>query len=104
MFLRLRGTSFENGIDAAFKYTDLDVFLFKRDTCICLNYSTRNLVGRERPIHEVFPCLVGTVFEAHIFKGRHYAHINATQRDSPIGYFIVGGKIRFRKDAWPYPI
>ncbi|KAK2366842.1 hypothetical protein QL285_080179 [Trifolium repens] len=115
MFPRLRGTSFENGIDAAFKYRGNDVFLFKKDRCIRLNYITGITVESEKPIRESFPCLVGTIFEtgidaafashdtgeAYIFKGRYFVRINAVQRGSEaIGDFIVGRRIRFIADVW----
>jgi hypothetical protein len=115
MFPRLRGTSFENGIDAAFKYRGNDVFLFKKDRCIRLNYLTGITVESEKPIRESFPCLVGTIFEtgidaafashdtgeAYIFKGRYFVRINAVQRGSEaIGDFIVGRRIRFIADVW----
>ncbi|MCI05380.1 albumin-2-like, partial [Trifolium medium] len=89
MFPKLKGTFFENGIDAAIRSTGEDVFLFKGKKYIRINYLTRK-IGHERYIRDGFPSLAGTVFEkgidaafashikdeAYIFKGEYYARIN----------------------------
>jgi hypothetical protein len=113
-FTQLQGTRFEYDIDAAIRYTEKYVYLFKKEKCIQLNYLTGEHYG-ERRIHECFPFLVGTVFEtgidaafasndtgnAYIFKGKHYVRINVAERDGKaMGNFIVSSRIRFIGDIW----
>jgi hypothetical protein len=113
-FPKLKGTWFENDIDAAIRYTEKDVYLFKKNKCIRLDYLS-GVPGGEHRIHETFPFLVGTVFETgidaafasndkgegYIFKGKHYVRINVAEREGKaLTDFIVSRKIRFIKDIW----
>ncbi|KEH26259.1 putative Hemopexin-like domain-containing protein [Medicago truncatula] len=115
MFPCLKGTIFENGIDAAARHnTDHCASLFKGDECCVINFRSNKLFLSTQKITIYFPLFLGTVFEGGIdaafnfnpvnrdvyfFKGRYYAHINLGN-GFPTRLFI-NGYIKLIRDEWP---
>ncbi|XP_004488690.1 albumin-2-like [Cicer arietinum] len=113
MFPSLKDTKLVNGIDAGIRSTGKDVFLFKGDEYVRIDYQSE-LVKSNKYIRTGFQSLVGTVFEfgidaafashvqneAYIFKGDYYARINVAPGTAS-GDFIVGGRIKRIHDDWP---
>lgn len=112
IFSCLRGTTLENGVDAAIRSVNKHVYLFKGDEYYCIDYQSERVVTNHY-IRNGFPSLVGTVFEsgidasfashvkdeAYIFKGNYYARINVAPGTNDD--YIVGGRIKRILDDWP---
>jgi len=110
MFHCLKGTFLENGIDAAIKWTGHNVFLFKGNEYVRMDYHSKTIVTHYS-IRSGFKSLLGTVFEngidaafashvanqAYVFKGEYYARIDISNE----GDCIVNGRVKLVHDEWP---
>ncbi|ESW17878.1 hypothetical protein PHAVU_007G276200 [Phaseolus vulgaris] len=113
MFPVLKNTVFENGIDSAFRSTrGKEVYIFKGNKYVRIDYDSKQLVGTIRNIGDGFPILKNTIFEsgidacfasheeseAYLFKGDKYARI----KFSPGTYDDkLMGEVRPIVDGWP---
>ena len=113
MFPVLKNTVFENGIDSAFRSTrGKEVYIFKDNKYVRIDYDSKQLVGTIRNIGDGFPILKNTIFEsgidacfasheeseAYLFKGDKYARI----KFSPGTYDDkLMGEVRPIVDGWP---
>lgn len=108
MFPCLKGTVFENGIDATMRFfSDSRVYLFKGDEVCFINYQSNELYYTKK-IRNFFRNWVGTVFEGgidaifnshidgeiYIFKGQYYARYNIGRAE------FINGAIKLISDDW----
>ncbi|KMT16251.1 hypothetical protein BVRB_3g054050 [Beta vulgaris subsp. vulgaris] len=111
MFPFLRGTVFENGVDAAFESSrPFEAYLFKGDQYARINYSANGHLITITSIRQNWPCLRGTMFEngfdaafalhvpneAYLFKGDSYGRLKFTP-GATNDELRWSGKI---KDSW----
>lgn len=114
MFPYLSETIFEKGIDAAFRYKDKQVFIFKGDKYALIDYESEKLLVHQSISHG-FGSLFGTVFEhgidvafsdwgvdaAFIFKGQYFAYISYDHHIDDSDK-IVNSRIKPIKKVWPF--
>lgn len=113
MFPYLKGTVFENGVDAAFESSrPYEAYLFKGDQYARINYGPKGCLMNTGPIAKFFPCFKGTTFEcniggafasvreneAYVFKGEYYGHLKFTPGQTND---VLNGGVRKIKDYWP---
>ncbi|CAK8530509.1 unnamed protein product [Lathyrus sativus] len=109
----LKGTVFENGVDAAYRSTiGKEVYLFKGDKYARIDYGKNELVQSIKKITEGFPCFSGTILEngvdaafaCHIpnevffFKDEYYARVVVTP--GATDDYIKNG-VRKTLEFWP---
>ncbi|CAI8593742.1 unnamed protein product [Vicia faba] len=113
MFPCLKGTVFENGINAAIHHLHGKVIIFNGNKIGYLNYKAKYL-SWVKNLLSCFPYWDGTVFtngiiaafnshnkyEAYIFNGKYYARINYCPTNKNGGY-LVNHKIRRIRNEWP---
>ncbi|NP_001304082.1 albumin-2-like [Vigna radiata] len=113
MFPVLRNTVFADSIDSAFRSTKgKEVYLFKGNKYVRIDYDSKQLVGSIRNISDGFPVLNGTGFEsgidasfashkepeAYLFKGDKYVRIHFTPGKTDD---TLVGDVRPILDGWP---
>ncbi|CAI8593746.1 unnamed protein product [Vicia faba] len=113
MFPCLKGTVFENGINAAIHHLHDQVIIFHGEKIGYLNYTTKHL-SWVKNLLSYFKYWDGTVFatgivsafnshhkyEAYIFKGKHYARINYCPTNKHGDHFVNNSISRIQSE-WP---